>query len=282
MKIASLTLGIASLLVFAAPAPAVMVSEPASVKNNRSYAQMSEAERVAYVSARAETIAQMLVVEGEKPVAVSADGVRAIKERLDKLAARSNSKSNVPGSDDIAVVFARATKAAPVVARAFKSAGLPAAYGLYIALIESEYNDCLTSRLGSKGVFQFLPSTGEKYGLGPNDYCDLEKSANAAARYIVDRRAEFASNDAQAVFTILSYNVGSKYIKGELLPVIDAAGGDVTSVFWGITADPSRFDLAKDFGGEGRGYLPSFFAAAIVGENPADFGLGGQPLSSLQ
>jgi hypothetical protein len=265
------------------PAHAVIHSEtsPSQAAAAVSYADMSEAQRLAYVSARAERIARMLALEGERPVAISTDGAQAIKQRLDRYVARAASKSNVPGNESLATVYERAAKAAPTVSRAFKNAGLPSAYGLYIAFIESEYADCLSSKLGSRGVFQFLPATGAKYGLGPDDFCNLEKSADAAARYIVDRRGEFVGDDVQSLLVLLSYNSGSKYIDAELRPAIDAAGGDRAAAFWSMTAEPSRYPLAKYFQEEGKGYVPSFFAAAILGENPHDFGLGATPLSAV-
>jgi hypothetical protein len=284
MKTCTRLLAIALLLACAAPAQAIVFPDanPAKGPSAATYARMSEAERLAYVTARAEAVARMLAVNGEQPVAISPDAARAVKERLDRLADRAGSKSNVPGRDDLTSIMVRAAKAAPVVSRAFEEAGLPAAYGLYIAFIESEYNDCLTSKLGSRGIFQFLPSTGEKYGLGPDDFCDLEKSARAAARYIVDRRAEFAGDKAQALLVLLSYNSGSKYIKTELAPAMAATGMEPADAFWSLTADPSRQSLSKYFQEEGKGYVPLFFAAAIVGENPADFGLRAVPLSTVR
>jgi hypothetical protein len=281
MKIITSLLAVALLVAAEAPAQALVFPGGSLANSARSgtYAHMSEAERVAYVTARADQVARMLAVDGDRPVTISPDGVRAIKERLDRYALRAESKSNVPGRDDLATVFARATKAAPIVSRAFSDAELPAAYGLYIAFIESEYNDCLTSRLGSRGVFQFLPATGERYGLGPDDFCDLEKSAAAAARYIADRRADFAGDDVRPLLVVLSYNSGTGYIKKELLPAIEAGGTDRAATFWSMTADPSRYPLTKYFLDEGKGYVPLFFAAAIVGENPADFGLSARPLS---
>jgi membrane-bound lytic murein transglycosylase D len=280
MQIVSRILALALVLVACGlPGRAAVFTGGDPAGKARSYSQMSDADRLAYVATRAEAIATLLASNGERPVAVSPEGVRAIKERLDRLAARAGSQANVPGRDDLATVVARAAKAAPVITSAFESAGLPPVYGLYIAFIESEYNDCLTSRLGSRGVFQFLPSTGEKYGLAPDDFCDLEKSAAAASRYIADRRAEFAGEKAQALFVLLSYNSGSKYIKTELLPAIEASGDDSAATFWSMTADPVRYPLSKYFQDEGNSYVPLFFAAAIVGENPADFGLGTKPLS---
>jgi soluble lytic murein transglycosylase-like protein len=285
MKIVTRFLALAILFAaVAVPSPAAVFRfpEPTDKGAVGAYARMTEAERLDYVAARAERVARMLAVDGEAPVAVTPDGARAIKARLDRLAARAGSQSNVPGKDDIAAVFARATKAAPVVRRAFEEAGLPPAYGLYIAFIESEYNEGLTSGAGSRGVFQFLPSTAAKYGLAPDDLDDLARSAAAAARYVADRRAEFPGGGAQTLFVLLSYNSGSQYIKTELAPTIEAAGGDAAATFWSMAADPVRYPLSKYFQEEGKGYVTLFFAAAIVGENPADFGLGAKPLSTIR
>jgi len=38
--------------------------------------------------------------------------------------------------------------------------------------------------------------------------------------------------------------------------------------------------LSKQFQSENFKYVPKFFAAAIIGENPQDFGLKLQPLST--
>jgi hypothetical protein len=45
-----------------------------------------------------------------------------------------------------------------------------------------------------------------------------------------------------------------------------------------LTAERSKLD--ETFRGESVFYVPRFFAAAIIGENPQVFGLQGQPLSS--
>lgn len=60
----------------------------------------------------------------------------------------------------------------------------------YLAVIESELKHSATSRVGAKGIWQFMPSTARLYGLTVNgrrdDRTDLDKSTRAAARYLQD------------------------------------------------------------------------------------------------
>ena len=60
----------------------------------------------------------------------------------------------------------------------------------YLAVIESELKHSATSRVGAKGLWQFMPETARLYGLTVNKHTDqrtdLDKSTRAAARYLQD------------------------------------------------------------------------------------------------
>ena len=60
----------------------------------------------------------------------------------------------------------------------------------YLAVIESELKHSATSRVGAKGLWQFMPETARLYGLTVNkhrdDRTDLDKSTRAASRYLQD------------------------------------------------------------------------------------------------
>ena len=63
--------------------------------------------------------------------------------------------------------------------------------------------------------------------------------------------------------------------------VFAATGGQNRS-FWTLIANKNILQggAGKQFNAENIKYVPKFFAAAIVGENPQDFGVTLQPLSS--
>lgn len=60
----------------------------------------------------------------------------------------------------------------------------------YLAVIESELKSSATSRVGAKGLWQFMPETARLYGLTVNRHkderTDMDKSTRAAARYLQD------------------------------------------------------------------------------------------------
>ena len=52
--------------------------------------------------------------------------------------------------------------------------------------------------------------------------------------------------------------------------------------FWTLVANKSSLEggAGKQFNAENIKYVPKFFATAIIGENPQDFGVNLQPLST--
>ena len=77
---------------------------------------------------------------------------------------------------------------------------------------------------------------------------------------------------------LLSYNRGSQNTQRDLELVLDGQNKDCS--ICALTA--ARTKLDKTFQDEGVHYVPRFFAAAIIGENPQVFDLQMQPLSSFE
>ncbi|MDQ3089490.1 MAG: hypothetical protein M3Q78_13025, partial [Acidobacteriota bacterium] len=52
--------------------------------------------------------------------------------------------------------------------------------------------------------------------------------------------------------------------------------------FWTLAANRTALEgkAGKQFNAENIKYVPKFFATAIIGENPQDFGVNLQPLST--
>jgi hypothetical protein len=107
--------------------------------------------------------------------------------------------------------------------------------------------------------------------------CDVEKMTPAAADYIADRMAELGEDAQSMTLVLLSYNVGSTWVRDSLIQLRTVDNFERN--FWTLFAH--RDKLGETFRNESAGYVPMFFAAAIIGENPSTFGLNNPPLSSL-
>jgi membrane-bound lytic murein transglycosylase D len=174
-------------------------------------------------------------------------------------------------------VMERAQAQAPVVNAAFRARHLSPIFGLYIPWIESEYVNIQSSKpVGAVGMFQFLPETGQRLGLSVEDLLDVGKSADAAARYLTGSLEVFKNDPMKEALAVLSYNRGAQRISRELKVVLNDQNKQCS--ICALTAERSKLD--ETFRSESVFYVPVFFAAAIIGENPQSFGLQSQPLSS--
>lgn len=119
----------------------------------------------------------------------------------------------------------------------------------YLPVIESAMNPEAKSRMGAKGLWQFMFTTGKVYGLRSNNYIDERfdpiKSTNAALRYLKDLYDMFGNWE----LAIAAYNCGP----GNVNKAIKRSGGKTD--FWKIYPWLPR---------ETRGYLPGFIAANYI------------------
>jgi membrane-bound lytic murein transglycosylase D len=175
----------------------------------------------------------------------------------------------------------RASKNAPFINSAFYAEGISPEIGLYVAMIESEHCECLESPTRAKGMFQFLASSSPDYGLRPEDRCLPEPSAKAAAKYLKSLTGRFGTGPMSVPLAIASYNSGQGGLSKNLESALRAASSQQRS-FWTLVANQVAFEgrIGEQFRRENVKYVPKFFAAAIIGENPADFGINMQPLST--
>lgn len=119
----------------------------------------------------------------------------------------------------------------------------------YLPIIESALNPGATSKAGAGGLWQFMPTTGKRYGLEItsliDDRRDPVKASYAAARMLRSLYEIFGD----WTLVIASYNCGP----GNVSKAIKRAGGEKD--YWKISPYlPS----------ETRGYVPAFIAANYV------------------
>ncbi|QEE49711.1 lytic transglycosylase domain-containing protein [Flavobacterium alkalisoli] len=124
-----------------------------------------------------------------------------VKERLDR---ELMVNANLHASTQL--ILKRANRAFPVIEPILKKYGVPDDFK-YLAVIESGLVNAV-SPAGARGVWQFMPATGREYDLEINDYVDerydLEKSTEAACRYLVSAKSRLGSWTMAAA----SYNGG--------------------------------------------------------------------------
>lgn len=254
------------------------------VTENKKYQELSEEEKRQYISVKAESIAQIIGNQKSEPIPPAA--ISKIKEHLDgytnrlkKATVDDCSQSGWMRSDFLSVLK-RATKTSPFIVRNFERENVVPQVGIYVAMIESEHCECLTSKTGAVGMFQFLPRTAPDYGLSADDRCLPEPASKAAAIYL-KTLIDSAGTGAESVpLAIAGYNSGQGAQRINLKEVLQAKGKESRS-FWTMVENEDEMlsKYSTQFKKENVNYVPKFFAAAIIGENPQDFGVNQKPLS---
>lgn len=151
----------------------------------------------------------------------------------------------------------KASKYMPYIQSELKKSGLPGDLG-YMVMIESGFSATAVSTAAAVGPWQFIPATGKSYGLNQDYWIDerrdLQKSTQAAIRYMKDLHAEFGSWYLVAA----SYNMG----EGGLRRQIKKHG---TKDYWELV---NRGALPL----ETQEYVPKILAALMIAKAPNLYG----------
>ena len=254
----------------------LFVAMPILAQTNSQYLQMDDKARAAFIANYAGNLGWML--SPEKPLVISAEGIQLIKKWVDVYAARVGAADAKTGAEDLNKVFERGVQNAPIINGEFEKQQVLETLGNAIALLETEFQPCPTAKSKGKGMFALLPASATTLGVKAEELCEVEKSANAAARFLQARMAEFGKVGTSAALAILSYNRGTANVKRDFAGLIKEK--DSGGALWTILAKPDAKKFDKAFLEETVHYLPKFFAAAIVAESPETFGLKGYPLST--
>ncbi len=132
-----------------------------------------------------------------------------VKERYDK-----ELLTNVYWQSQTLLLIKRANRYFPVIENILKKNGIPKDFR-YLAVAESGLQN-VTSPAGAVGYWQFLESTGKRYGLEITDEVDerlhIEKATEAACRYFKEAHREFGNWALVAA----SYNMGIEGVKKQM------------------------------------------------------------------
>lgn len=253
-----------------------LLAVPSTTGAQESYQAMTQPERAAFVAAQARRVAREM---SGRDYQFTATFDAEIQKAVDFYARRiGNNRAEQVGRGDARFIFERGQTVAPTLNGIFRARGVSPLMGLYLPLIESEYLNLQSpNAAGAIGMFQFLPKTGEHFGLSAADLLDVQKSADAAARYLAGGLKTFSNDPMKEALALLAYNRGTKNVEHDLETYVNEQNRACSI----CALTENRDNLDKNFREENVYYVPRFFAAAIVGENPRAFGLQTQPLSSF-
>ncbi|MGH7664884.1 MAG: transglycosylase SLT domain-containing protein [Gemmatimonadaceae bacterium] len=167
----------------------------------------------------------------------------------------------------------RATRYEGMIRLRMRAAGLPEDL-LYLAFIESGFNPHAYSRSAAVGMWQFMYATARGVGMRVDWWVDERRdpiaSTEGAVKFLGMLNEQFGSLYLAAA----AYNGGPGRVSRGLSRYADD--------FEGTTGDDLFFALAeKDYlRRETEEYVPQLIAAALVGKEPARYGLvvAAQPL----
>ena len=147
-----------------------------------------------------------------------------------------------------------------MIRQTLREEGLPEDL-IYVAFIESTFKPHAYSRARAKGMWQFMASTGARYGLVRNAYVDErsdpEKATRAAAKYLKDLYSMFGD----WYLVMAAYNAG----EGVVLRAIDRTG---KKDYW-------EFTKTRHLRTETKNFVPSILALSIMSRDPERYGFEG-------
>ena len=153
-----------------------------------------------------------------------------------------------------------------MIRASMKAGGVPEDM-YYLALVESGYNPHAYSRAAAVGMWQFMTSTARDMGLRVDRWVDERRdpvrSTSAAVRFIRGLRDQFGS----VYLAAAAYNGGpGRVARGLTRYADDVQAAQGVDAFF-VLADK---DYLKS---ETRDYVPQLIAAALVGKDPARYGM---------
>ena len=152
----------------------------------------------------------------------------------------------------------RAGKYREMIEKTFREEGVPLDL-IYLAQAESGFQPLALSRVGARGMWQFMAGRATEYGMRRNwwvdDRQDPIKSTRAAARHLKDLYAQFGD----WYLAMAAYNSGP----GNVQAAVRRTG---YADFWQLY---KRDVLPR----ETKNYVPIIVAMTIMAKNPAQYGL---------
>jgi len=139
---------------------------------------------------------------------------------------------------------------------------------IFLSLVESGFKVKAYSRAKASGLWQFIPATGERYGLKVDYWVDMrrnpELATDAALNYLSYLHDEFGD----WLLAMAAYNCGEGRIRREIREWKADTTHDTTQTitYWDL-------ELPK----ETMHYVPRILAAMVIGHYPEQYGIEVKP-----
>jgi membrane-bound lytic murein transglycosylase D len=172
------------------------------------------------------------------------------------------------GRGTIEAGLLRSVRYREMARRIFREENVPTDL-VWLAQIESGWNPHALSSAEARGIWQFIPATGLRFGLAQNYWVDdrsnPEKSTRAAARYLKWLADRYHGNWELA---LAAYNTGERNIDS-------AVSRTGSADFWRLHASGS---LPQ----ETRNYVPAILAVISIAKDPKKYGIDVPPALSYR
>ncbi|MGZ4732465.1 MAG: transglycosylase SLT domain-containing protein [Terriglobales bacterium] len=176
----------------------------------------------------------------------------------DQVAGFINYFSTTRGHETLQHALERGGRYREMIESTLREQGVPQEL-IYLAQAESGFHPLALSRVGARGMWQFMASRARGYGLQHNLWVDErqdpEKSTRAAAHHLKDLYNQFGD----WYLAMAAYNSGP----GTVQSAVKRTG---YADFWELYR---RNVLPK----ETRNYVPIILAVTIMAKNPSQYGL---------
>ncbi len=154
--------------------------------------------------------------------------------------------------------YRRSGRYRPMIVRMLREAGLPEELS-WLPLVESGFKTRALSSARALGMWQFISSTGSRYGLDRSQWIDErmdpKKSTDAAIQYLTNLHGLFGD----WMMALAGYNCGEHRV----ISLIRSQENGYLDRFW---------DLFGALPSETARYVPRFLATLLIVNNPEKYG----------
>lgn len=166
------------------------------------------------------------------------------------------------GRDIVEMGLQRAGRYRAMIESTLKKEGLPLDL-FYLAQAESAFKPRAVSSMGARGIWQFMPYTGEEYGLHRTYYVDPRDNPAAATEAAAESLRDLYQTFGDWYLVMAAYNSGP-------MNVTRAVERTGFADFWQLQKMNALPEQTKN-------YVPIILALALVAKDPGLYGIQVDP-----